>query len=233
MMATNTITGHVEVFLSATALPFTHNPDCIVVIPHGPAAWKRKEPYPVASIVSLSGGEPIGARPRGCIHVTVEDHELYIRNGLIAVERHAPLMVCRTPFPELSGQLQNNPEGLTDLIEVQSYEKPWTRVKSFHQGDSDFEINGAFIGPCEAFNALVGWNRFEKEDWKWHKRVDHVLGLQTRKPSCYASTQKRFERLCKRLGLKRNKMNSFGVQERELHACIEIALQGARESAAI
>jgi len=232
-MAINTIAGHIEVFPSATALPCTHNPDCIVVIPNGPGSWTRKEPYPFASIVALSGGEPIGARPRNCIHVTFENQELYIRNGLIAVERFAPLLVCRTPFPELSGQLQNKPDGLSDLIEVRPHEMPWARVKSFHQGDSNFVIDGACIGPCASFNALVGWNRFEKEKWKWHKRVDHVFGPQNGNPSCIAATQKKLERFCKALGLKREKMTSFGSQERELHTCIEIALLVARESAAI
>lgn len=229
-MATRNINGNVHLYPSAITLPHTHNPDCIVVIPNGPSSWNRQEPYPFASIVALPGGEPIGTRPRSCIHVTVENQDFYIRNGLIAIEKDAPMLVCLTPFPELAGHLRKNPEGLKELIDVRPHQKPWTSVKNFHQVDSDFVIDGAFIGPCESFNALVGWNRFEKEKWKWHKRVDHVLGLQTGSPSCIASTQKRLERLCKGLGLKREKMTTFGIQERELHICIQIALLVAHES---
>ena len=232
-MATNTINGNVHLYPSAIALPHTHNPDCIVVISNGPSSWNRQEPYPFASIVALPGGEPIGARPRSCIHVTVENQDFYIRNGLIAIERDAPMLVCLTPFPELAGHLRKNPEGLKELIDVRPHEKPWTSVKNFHQADSDFVVREGAVGPCESLNALAGWNRFEKKGLSWPHRVDHAFGVQTGTASQLEATQKKLERLCRTLGLKRGKMTSFSVQELELHTCIEIALRLARDGAAL
>ena len=231
-MATNTIAGNVHLHPSAAEIPHTHDPDCVVVVPNGPNRWNRKEPYPIGSIVALPGGEPIGPCPRSCIHVTVENGDFYIRNGLIAIEAAAPLLVCMTPFPELARLLQKKPEGLTELIEVRTSEKPWTGVKNFHQGDSDFVLKEGFIGPCEGFNALVGWNGFQRNNSNWHDRVDHAFGPQ-KFATNLESNKRRLRGIYAALGLKPGTWTDLKVQEMELFTCIEVALRVAQEPNAI
>lgn len=204
-------------------VPSDHNPDCPVVVPYGNTKPIGENSYVLASVVAFKPGERVAAKSRTCMHCIWNNSVVDYASGVFACEESCPVLVSDRPLPPMIESLRTPHKEWTVFLSKESWEKPYTRLKNWEQGDLNFEPKSPTYCPATSYAILRKWDDMESKDCSWKERMAECLGPMSGDEEQFKRAINGFQKYCNSLGLNKGHKCNLDDALAGLSLCIDVA----------